>query len=67
MTQSTSQPPRQPTATQSMAREKEEEFQAEQLNAYEEEPRDELYCILSSKIVGVQYYKGQISALVSEY
>lgn len=67
MTQPASQHLLQPTATQSMARETEEEVQAERLNAYEEDPRDELYCILSSKIVGVQYYKGQISVMLSEY
>lgn len=63
MTQPASQPLRQLTATQYMVKETAAEVQAEQLNAYEEEPRDELYCILSSKIVGVQYYTGQISVL----
>ena len=42
----------QPAARQEM------EDEDEEANAYEEEPRDELYCILDSKIVGVQYYKG---------
>lgn len=41
---------------------REEEEEVEESNAYEEESRDELYCVLSSKIVGVQYYKGWISA-----
>lgn len=51
-----SQPVR--SLTQTMARETEEE--AEQSGAYEEEPRDELYCVLNSKIVGVQYYTGMV-------
>jgi len=34
--------------------EMEEEYEA---NSYEE-PRDELYCVMNSKIVGVNYYKG---------
>lgn len=42
-----------------------EEEEAEESNTYEEESRDELYCMLSSKIVGVQYYKGWIFALFS--
>lgn len=44
--------------TQTMAQEVEEE--QEEINAYEEEPRDELYCVLNSKIVGVQYYTGMV-------
>ena len=42
----------QPAALQEMDEEEEE------ATAYEEEPRDELYCVLNSKIVGVQYYQG---------
>jgi hypothetical protein len=52
---SASQPLRrlpQPAALQEMD---EEDGEA---TAYEEEPRDELYCVLNAKIVGVQYYKG---------
>ena len=51
-----SQPVR--SLTQTQARETEEE--AERFSAYEEEPRDELYCVLNSKIVGVQYYTGMV-------
>lgn len=40
------------------------EIEAEdyEANLYEEEQRDELYCVLNSKIVGVNYYKGPVSA-----
>jgi SWI/SNF-related matrix-associated actin-dependent regulator of chromatin subfamily A3 len=34
------------------------EEEAAEANAYEEEARDELYCMLNSKIVGVNYYTG---------
>jgi SWI/SNF-related matrix-associated actin-dependent regulator of chromatin subfamily A3 len=43
--------------SQPAARQEMEEEEAE-VNAYEEEPGDEIYCVLNSKIVGVQYYTG---------
>lgn len=41
--------------SQPAARQEMEEEEEDEANSYEE---DELYCVLNSKIVGVQYYKG---------
>lgn len=46
-----------PRASQNASSQEEE---VEEADVYEEESRDELYCIMSSKIVGVQYYKGMV-------
>lgn len=57
--QSASQHIHKPSATVDNSR-REMEEEAEEANAYEEEVRDELYCVLRSKIVGTQYYSGLV-------
>jgi SWI/SNF-related matrix-associated actin-dependent regulator of chromatin subfamily A3 len=51
----TSQPLRRFSQTAALQEMEAEDYEA---NLYEEEQKDELYCVLNSKIVGVNYYKG---------
>ena len=51
----TSQSLRQFSQTAALREMEAEDYEA---NLYEEEQKDELYCVLNSKIVGVNYYKG---------
>jgi len=50
-----SQPLRRFSQTAALREMEAEDYEA---NLYEEEQRDELYCVLNSKIVGVNYYQG---------